>query len=398
MNQPHKVQSMFGFLALVGNVCSAGLLLASPSAAQETQDVEGTWGEWKPVPATVGADGHRTGSGECPLEIGRGQPLLVKWEAYGHAPPTALHRDEARTKPGGEWRPLSSLITPRNVHTRLELECGTAESTDVIPTVTDWKPLDLARDSEFEYCPEERPYLQNARCQTRTTLAVPTDEGGPDEEAPVDEEGVDEETPVDEEGAELPEDASELQALEVVDPSGNGVIADVIANGSGCPAGTWTAEVSEDGSTFSIAFADYQAQVEAGASFATEHCQLAIQFRDTAGKSYAVQALSFELQSRLAPGILGEFSSSYYFQGSPGENSFASSSTFSGPSAETYVFDESYALEQLEWSACGENYDLNISTRLTIRNDTAAYGPSWLRMNGANGAGRLVAQVVARDC
>lgn len=207
MNLPRNVQSMFGYLALAGGICSAGLPMASPSAAQETQDVEGAWGEWKPVPATVGPDGHRRGAGVCPLEIGT-RALVVRWEAWGHPVPSADHPDEARTElSGGQPQALRPLLTSRNAHVRLEFECGTAENTDLVPLVTEWKPVSLNGPSEFEFCPEERPYLQNARCQTRTTVTVqaPVDAGKPDEE-----ESAGEDSPLGgeevAEEAEVPED------------------------------------------------------------------------------------------------------------------------------------------------------------------------------------------------
>src|SRR5262245_48216078 len=53
------------------------------------------------------------------------------------------------------------------------------------------------------------------------------------------------------------------QSIDVPNPSG-AYFANVTANGSGCPAGTWTADISPDGKAFTVAFSAYEAIVNPG--------------------------------------------------------------------------------------------------------------------------------------
>jgi hypothetical protein len=82
----------------------------------------------------------------------------------------------------------------------------------------------------------------------------------------------------------------EREAVEVKAPSGV-AIADVVANGSGCPAGTWATDNSDDGTTFTMTFDAYEARVEPGSALSVKDCQLAIQLRNVQGVSYAVESL-----------------------------------------------------------------------------------------------------------
>ena len=65
-------------------------------------------------------------------------------------------------------------------------------------------------------------------------------------------------------------------------------IVDVKANGSGCPAGTWTTSVSPDGETFTTTFSAYEILLQPRQQLGVRDCILSLQMKSPAGISYAV--------------------------------------------------------------------------------------------------------------
>lgn len=173
-----------------------------------------------------------------------------------------------------------------------------------------------------------------------------------------------------------------------------GPFVDVRANGTGCPAGTWRSEVSEDGTTFSIVFDEYQASVGPGAAFSIEDCTLGIQLAP--GSSYAVESFTYRGDASLAAGQRATFSANYWFQGTPAENR-AIGSDLTGPLDNPFMFDDAPAVEELQFAPCGVERDLNVTTRVVLRNAPGGSSAGSLVLDSAEGAG-LEIKLAQRGC
>jgi hypothetical protein len=173
-----------------------------------------------------------------------------------------------------------------------------------------------------------------------------------------------------------------------------GPFVDVRANGTGCPAGTWRSEVSEDGTTFSIMFDQYEASVGAGSAFSIKDCTLGIQLAP--GSSYAVESFTYRGDASLAAGQRATFSANYWFQGTPAENRDIASD-LSGPLDNPFMFVDAPAVEELQFSPCGVQRDLNVTTRVVLRNAPGGSSAGSLVLDSAEGAG-LEIKLAQRGC
>src|SRR5262245_14516069 len=78
---------------------------------------------------------------------------------------------------------------------------------------------------------------------------------------------------------EMDETASALgSAIDVPNPGG-AYSAKITANGNGCPAGTWDAAISRDGTTVTLTFQRFSAVVNPGETFSIKECTLGIDLR-----------------------------------------------------------------------------------------------------------------------
>jgi hypothetical protein len=172
-----------------------------------------------------------------------------------------------------------------------------------------------------EECTESHPYLVGARCATSNGLPTPA-AAGPDATTPeIDAPSGPEVTDVDSSerdqsepdscdlttypaatGATTTAAAPGQTSAEVYSPDGS-VIASVVANGTGCPAGTWKSEISDDGTTFTTTFNAYKAIVQPGDAIDVKDCQLSVQVQGAAATSYALESFTFNGLSKISEGV-----------------------------------------------------------------------------------------------
>ena len=100
--------------------------------------------------------------------------------------------------------------------------------------------------------------------------------------------------------AQMTDDSDNAEALlapgaeATVLPNPEGVyFAEVNANGTGCPAGTWETSLSPDGETFTTTFSAYEAIVDESKSIAVKDCLLAIKLHSPQGLSYSVSQFHY---------------------------------------------------------------------------------------------------------
>ena len=160
-------------------------------------------------------------------------------------------------------------------------------------------------------------------------------------------------------------------------------IAEVVAVGSGCPAGTWQAEVSADGMGVTSTFSEFFAVVDASQPSQTTDCQLRVGLSSAGPMSFAVDSISVSGYAHVEPDMSATIDVYAYFQGQSAQTE--GDASVDGPYDGT--FHEVWTTEpsDLVWSPCGVARNLLVNTRLGLRNAETAT-PSWIDLS-ANEAG-----------
>jgi hypothetical protein len=190
----------------------------------------------------------------------------------------------------------------------------------------------------------------------------------------------------------LAEVSSELgSAVSVANPSG-AYFASITANGSGCPAGTWEAGISDDGKAFTVTFSGYEAIVDPGQSFSIKDCNLAIDIKTPTGFSFSVSSFHYQGYAILdKAGMTAAQTAKYYFMGNP-LPARELRSDMAGPFDDSYLFTDKIGLVDLVWSPCGTHRRLNAATRLVLRNNAKKTGSGYLNTSDVNGEIKTVFQ------
>jgi len=179
------------------------------------------------------------------------------------------------------------------------------------------------------------------------------------------------------------------------DPSG-AYFAEVTANGTGCPPGTWKTELAADGKTFTTTFSAYETEVTPWRTVSVKDCQLAIKLHSPQGLSYSVESFYYAGFAYLEEGINGRQTARYYFQGDPSNGSEATT-TLVGPYDDAYLFEDTAHVTDTVWSPCGTERDLNITTRLRLLNSNPRR-TGYMNLSAVDGAAKLVVRLSWRTC
>jgi hypothetical protein len=179
------------------------------------------------------------------------------------------------------------------------------------------------------------------------------------------------------------------QSIDVPNPSG-AYFAKVTANGSGCPAGSWEAGISDDGRAFTVTFSGYEATVEAGQSLSVKDCTLSIDLKTPEGYSFTVSSFHYQGYAILdQAGMTARQTAKYYFRGNP-VPARELRSDMTGPYDSSYVFSDDIDLPDLVWSPCGESRTLNAQTRLVLQNNAQRSGAGYLNTTSVDGEVKTV--------
>jgi len=185
--------------------------------------------------------------------------------------------------------------------------------------------------------------------------------------------------------------------ITVPNPSG-AYFAKVTANGSGCPAGTWDAAISDDGKTFTMRFSQYETSLEPGQMIAVKDCQLAIKLHSPQGLSYSVSQFYYSGYAYLdQAGMTATQTAKYYFQGNP-IASADNRSDMRGPMDKEYVFQDNIGIVDLVWSKCGVDRDLNVATRVMAKNNVRKTGSGYISNTTVDGSVELKFKLAWRRC
>lgn len=137
--------------------------------------------------------------------------------------------------------------------------------------------------------------------------------------------------------------------------------------GSGCPAGSISANVSPDSRALSLTMDEFVAEVGPGVplSAGRRNCQLSIDLSYPSGWSYAVLRTQRRGYVNLEPGVTATQTSSFYFQGQ--SRSARLSTSFTGPTSRDYIIADTLDSSAQVWSPCSSSRALNVNIQTMLR-------------------------------
>lgn len=154
----------------------------------------------------------------------------------------------------------------------------------------------------------------------------------------------------------------------IPDPNG-AYFAEVRANGTGCPAGTWHTAIAPDGLVFTTYFNAYYVNVDEQTQYELRDCTLAIKLHSPSGLSYTISDFYYEGYAWLDEGVQGRQVASYSFQGMP-TRATEMQTDLSGPYDDPFSIHHAVETKNLAWSPCGVERTLNVKTVLRMTNST----------------------------
>jgi hypothetical protein len=139
--------------------------------------------------------------------------------------------------------------------------------------------------------------------------------------------------------------------------------------GNGCPAGTVSSAITDDGSAISILFDEYIAEAgrTTGRRLDRKACNVSIPVNVPQGISVAVIKVDYRGFNSLPAGSTSQFNVEYFFAGSQGPRY---TENFRGPLEDDYLITNNLVASALVWSPCGQQVILraNSSMRATANN------------------------------
>lgn len=152
------------------------------------------------------------------------------------------------------------------------------------------------------------------------------------------------------------------------------------AIGTGCPAGSYSATISPDGSTFSVLLDNFVAESNMHRPIVRLNCELKVNFQVPAGWTFAVTSADYRGFAYAEQGTMVSHQALYSFDGSKPKNErpgYQNGGTynfraqeFRGPYNDTYYIQHKVAPGTAPWAACNANslQSLYITTYLLARN------------------------------
>jgi hypothetical protein len=194
--------------------------------------------------------------------------------------------------------------------------------------------------------------------------------------------------------------AKTLLSLFMVTSALNGFAADDIRlgtpgyGGTGCPANTASVTLSPDAKTLSIIFDQYVAEAgyTTGRTLDRKTCNIAIPVHVPQG--YSVSILKFDYRGFVSvPRGENQFNVEYFFAGYTGPKF---RKTFTSGAEQEYLLGNSFAVETLSWSRCGEDVNLRINSSLQAKSFNGQ--TSMITLDSADIHAGIVYQLQWRRC
>jgi hypothetical protein len=164
--------------------------------------------------------------------------------------------------------------------------------------------------------------------------------------------------------------AQELGGTQTVVNPASSYTAEVTANGTGCPSGTWEPRISADGKVLRVRFRYYYAYVEKGQAFAIRDCNVVVTLKTPSGDSFAFSSLTSYGSAWMAPDVSAKATLRHAVRGGPAPAPAKEMKVFGDPARFVeYRVEETFAERERVWSPCGTSSTLTALTRLILLNN-----------------------------
>ncbi|MEO6394427.1 MAG: DUF4360 domain-containing protein [Devosia sp.] len=150
-------------------------------------------------------------------------------------------------------------------------------------------------------------------------------------------------------------------------------LGDPSTAGTGCPAGTVAASLTEDGKSLSIAFDSFVAEAGGATNktFDRKVCNVSIPVHVPQGLSISVLGIDYRGYNNIPAGANTQFNVEYFFAGVRGPTF---QKTFTGVLDDVYTIHNELTAQSIVWSKCGADVILrtNPSIRVTTKQNKQA--------------------------
>lgn len=155
--------------------------------------------------------------------------------------------------------------------------------------------------------------------------------------------------------------AAQAQSLQLGQPA---------YGGTGCPAGTASANVAPDGSAISILFDSFVAEAgrTTGRRIDRKSCNISIPVYVPQGYSVAVFAVDYRGYNAVPRGGQTRLDAEYFWAGSRGPRI---SRSFYGPSNDIYTITDELLATTMVWAPCGASVNLRINSSMMAQSNSA---------------------------
>ena len=165
---------------------------------------------------------------------------------------------------------------------------------------------------------------------------------------------------------------------EAPDPSELYFTDEITYGGTGCPQGSLSTAISEDGLAVTLTFDAYVAEVGPETKpTVRQSCNVNLPLNIPSGWQYSLVELDYRDYLFLDPHVEARQTSEYYFQGQQGP-SF--SSVWKGPQDRDFDFTDLIGLEthNWSWSPCYEQRHLTVKTSMVLNNRHNRHGYGYI--------------------
>lgn len=135
--------------------------------------------------------------------------------------------------------------------------------------------------------------------------------------------------------------------------------------GNGCPAGSASVSITEDGKTMSVLFDQFKAEAgnTTGRRIDRAACNLRVPIQVPQGYSVALIGVDYRGFNAIpGSGAYTEFNAEYFYAGSRGPRF---SRRFQGPQNDEYLINNKLIATSMVWSACGKEVIFGINAAAT---------------------------------
>jgi hypothetical protein len=157
--------------------------------------------------------------------------------------------------------------------------------------------------------------------------------------------------------------------------------ATVRANGSGCPAGSWEAALSSDNETFTVTFSAFESILQPGQAIEKKECQLDLDFGSGQPIQFSVSSFYYQGYTLLEPGMTAKHETKYFF---PGLREKDGNRELVGPFDDSYLYTDTVAPQNREWTQCKRNQSLRIRNRITVKNAEGLTGSGYMNTSSVD--------------